>query len=88
MGLESVPARPRRRSSGARSRGELDPMPYSSDLDCELTLLSAEVWRQAFKRAGLAVTRQERVLYPLEEGRAPSWKQEVGSLLTLGARPA
>ena len=30
MGLESVPARPWRRSSGARSRGELDTMPYAS----------------------------------------------------------
>ena len=60
---------------------------WPEELGCELTLLSAEGWREAFERAGLAVTAQERVCYPQPEGEAPSWKQTVGSLLTLGARP-
>lgn len=59
---------------------------WPEDLDCELTLLSGRGWREAFERAGFAVEAQERILYPLAEDATPSWKQDVGSLFTLGRR--
>ena len=42
----------------------------------------------AFEAAGLTVVEQTGIRYPLAEGQAPTWKQTLGSLLTVGVRPA
>lgn len=58
---------------------------WPRDLGVPMTLLDAEGWADAFRRAGLAMVRQRRLRLPSEQATA-AWKTTVGSLLTLGRR--
>jgi len=53
-------------------------------LGVSMHLLDEVGWRRAFEEAGLAVLEQARLRPPPAPGKEPGWKQEVGSLLTLG----
>lgn len=57
---------------------------WGDDLGLSLHLLDEAGWRDAFARAGLEVTGQDRLVPPLAAGEEPTWKHEVGSLMTLG----
>ncbi len=59
---------------------------WPRELGCELTLRTAAEWREAFESAGLEVLEQRGLRHPPTSGKTPSWKQELGSLFTLGAR--
>ncbi|HKY31133.1 MAG TPA: class I SAM-dependent methyltransferase [Candidatus Polarisedimenticolia bacterium] len=59
---------------------------WPDDLGVPMTLLSAEGWAAAFRRAGLDLVSQERLRHPAGEGVA-AWKLAEGSLFTLGRRP-
>lgn len=58
---------------------------WPEDVGVEMTLLSEAGWREAFERAGLAVTDQFRVRLPAEEASDP-WQAAEGSLVTMGRR--
>lgn len=61
-------------------------------LGVPMHLLDEAGWRRAFEGAGLAVVEQSRLrpqtaqIAQTPQGQEPGWKQEVGSLLTLGRR--
>jgi len=60
---------------------------WPSDLGVPMTLLDAEGWADAFRRAGLAVIEQARLRLPPQKAVGDNaWKATQGSLLTLGAR--
>jgi len=59
---------------------------WPRELGCELTLRTAAEWRDAFERAGLEVLEQRGLRHPPVRDEPPSWKQELGSLFTLGLR--
>jgi len=60
---------------------------WPEDLGLPLERLSEKGWRAAFLRAGLEMSRQERLKLAPGETKSP-WKITHGSLLTLGRRPA
>lgn len=57
--------------------------PWPEQLGCHMELLGSAAWVDAFRDAGFSTVHQERVLHP-SSGDKPGWKQEVGSLLTVG----
>lgn len=61
---------------------------WPEDVGVEMKLLSEKGWRDVMEEVGLEVLEQARLKTPLADGAEPSWKQEVGSLLTLARRPA
>lgn len=54
-----------------------------------MTLLDAAGWTRAFAAAGLGVVEQTRLRLPVGSARNADdlWKEQEGSLMTLGARP-
>lgn len=59
---------------------------WPAQLDCEMTLLSAAGWQDAFAAAGFVDVTQQRVRPEPDASGAAGWKQQIGSLLTVGRR--
>ena len=58
---------------------------WPDDLGVAMTLLSRAQWRSAFESAGLSVVHQEQLRAP-HGSDGGSWKETVGSLMTVGQR--
>ena len=58
---------------------------WPDDLGVPMTLLSRAQWRSAFETAGLTVVHQEQLRAP-DGSDGGSWKETVGSLMTVGQR--
>ena len=59
---------------------------WPDDLGVAMTLLSSAQWQEAFETAGLSVVHQEQLRAPAGSDGG-SWKETVGSLMTVGERP-